>query len=643
MKRLSIRNGSSILPSVPERFWVAAWTLGVVAIIGLGCSPFGPPAPAARTLLSVAPSPTPTFTPTAISSPTLELTPLLAVTPVTTPTAVSLAQAPPSPLIPAGGIVYAVTPNVNRVGWVRSGEDGNHFGDSYIHVGFLGGNVYHGAIQFDISFIPPGSSIHYAALELVGLSGETLGSGGAWDVRLLEEDIDADWPFHDYRTIHEASVAQTLSPTLGISDLAENELNVFVFNAGQRAVLESRLEGGLVAFRVDGPSSGADNLFTWDTGYGLGSLGKTPILRLAVTSPLPTPTSPAGTRIAARGPETPTPTFVIVTSTPTPETVFTAAAIAATAAYQATTVGTPTNTPSNWVTPIVVTDTPTPENEATATYMVAWLTAAAIATGTATPTPRHMWTATPTATPTDTPVYVPLEEITPTPTTPAPTSTPTAIPTVLIGKIAFLTDRDGDTAVYIMNPDGSGLARLTNRWAYDVANIQDTISPDGQNRVLVQDIQNVPQLIMQPLYDGYSWRITYSAFACYHPSWSPDGEYIAFVSQCGGHWEFADPNDEEIIGILRFMGDTINDDIYLKPIYGVGFQRLTDNPWEFDKHPSWSPDNRQIVFCSNRETGHSQIWMMNADGSDPRNLSNDPYNNWDPVWIKRPELLKALP
>jgi hypothetical protein len=525
-------------------------------------------------------------------------------------------------VIPAGGIVYAVTPNVNRVGWVRSGEDGNHFGDSYIPVGFLDGNVYHGAIQFDISFIPPGSSIHYAALELVGLSGETLGSGGSWRVRLLEGDIDADWPFHGYEAIHEAPVTQNLSPTLGISDLAENKLNVFVFNAGQRAILESRLERGLVSFRLDGPSSGAGSLFTWDTGYGLGSLGKTPILRLAVTSPLLTPTSPAGTEVTARVPETPTPTstptptFVIVTSTPTPETIFTAAAIAVTAAYQATTVGTPTSVPANWITPIVVTNTPAPENEATATYMAAWSTAAAMSVGTATPTPRHLWTATPTATPTDTPVYIPLEEITPTPVTPTPTSTPTAIPTVLVGKIAFLTDRDGDTAVYIMNPDGSGLARLTNRWAYDVANIQDTISPDGQNRVLVQDIQNVPQLIMQPLYDGYPWRIIYSAFACYHPSWSPGGEYIAFASQ---------------------------DDIYLTPIDGVGFQRLTDNQLEFDKHPSWSPDGAQIVFWSNRETGHSQIWVMNADGSNPRNLSNDPYNNWDPVWIKRSELLKALP
>jgi hypothetical protein len=623
---------------------MATWILGIVATIGLGCSPFGPPAPSVRPPLSAAPSPIATSTPTATTSPTPGPTSPPTATFTTTPTAVSLVQATPSPVIPAGGIVYAIPSNVNRVGWVRSGEDGNHFGDSYLHVGFLGGNLYHGAIQFDLTFIPPGSSIHYAALELVGLSGETLGSGGSWHVRLLEEDIDAEWPFHGYRAIHEAPVTQTLSPTLGISDLAENKSNVFVFNAGQRAILESRLEGGgLASFRLDGPSSGDDNLFTWDTGYGLGSLGKAPILRLAVTSPMLTPTSPAGTEIAARVPETPTPTFVIVTSTPTPETVFTAAAIVATAAYQATTVGTPTGTPSNWVTPIVVTSTPTPENEATATYMAAWLTAAAIATGTATPTPRHMWTATPTPLPTDTPVYIPLEEITPTPVTPTPTSTPTAIPPVLIGRIAFLTDRDGDTAVYIMNPDGSELARLTHRWAYDVANIQDTISPDGQNRVLVQNIQDVPQLIMQPLYDGYSERITYSAFACYHPSWSPDGEYIAFVSPSGGHWEWGDPNEEEPIDLLRWMGDTINDDIYLKPIHGVGFERLTNNDWEFDKHPSWSPDGGQIVFCSNRETGHSQIWVMDADGSNPRNLSNDPYNNWDPVWIKRSELLKALP
>jgi TolB protein len=145
---------------------------------------------------------------------------------------------------------------------------------------------------------------------------------------------------------------------------------------------------------------------------------------------------------------------------------------------------------------------------------------------------------------------------------------------------------------------------------------------------------------MQPIYNGDSWRIINSAFASYHPSWSPDGEYIAFVSQSGGHWSVA--LGDGAASALKAQG-VVNDDIYLRPIHGLGIQRLTDNGWVFEKHPSWSPDGTQIIFCSNRETGRSQIWVMNADGSNPRNLSNDPYTNWDPVWIKWSELLKALP
>jgi TolB protein len=61
---------------------------------------------------------------------------------------------------------------------------------------------------------------------------------------------------------------------------------------------------------------------------------------------------------------------------------------------------------------------------------------------------------------------------------------------------------------------------------------------------------------------------------------------------------------------------------------------LTQNDWEWDHHPSWSPDGTQIVFCSNR-TGYQQIWLMNADGSNPRNISPwAEWNDWDPVWIK---------
>jgi hypothetical protein len=675
--------------------WAVAGVMAILTLVYYGSSVF---------LVSPTPElPVATFqtlTPTATASPVI----------TSAPTPFQFLRPTPTPTPPPGGNIYNLSPAASAVGWVTSNEEqGNHFGDSYMYVGIYGGNIYHGALQFDLSLVPRGAPIYSAIVQLTGLSEERLGASSSWELRMLEADADSDWPSHTYQDMHNFKVEQTIPPALGNADLGRNKVNIFTFTAEQRAALEERiLETGAVSFRLDGPLSGHNDLFAWDTGYGPESLGTRPVLILSVgpapsepsspkyivltstptpenvltaaalvatataratmigtptrmpanvvtATPLivvtstPTPENAAtaqhiaaiATAVAMTTGEptptlpnmvtaTPTPTFVLITSVPTPENVLTAAAVAVTATGRAATASTPTPLPINWVTPIVVTSTPTPENAATAQHMAAIATARAFTTGTPTSTPPNMVTAT------SIPLLIYIDDPTLTPEpTPNPTPDPARMPLELWGKIAFLSDREGEeAAVYVMDPDGSNVARLTAPWAYESALYLDTISPDGQNRVLVQNIQNVPQLIMQPLYDGYSWRITYSAFACYHPSWSPDGEYIAFVSQCGGHWEWADPNDKDAINLLRWMGDTINDDIYLKPIHGVGYQRLTDNDWEFDKHPSWSPDSRQIVFCSNREAGHSQIWVMEADGSQQRNISNNLYNDWDPVWIK---------
>ncbi len=99
--------------------------------------------------------------------------------------------------------------------------------------------------------------------------------------------------------------------------------------------------------------------------------------------------------------------------------------------------------------------------------------------------------------------------------------------------------------------------------------------------------------------------------ASYDPAWSPTGEWIAFVSTDSG-----------------------GDEIYRVNPDGSVTQRLTFNTWEWDKHPSWSPDGSRIVFYSNRDSGRRQLWMMNNDGSGQVNLSNNEYNDWDPVWVR---------
>ncbi|MCB0158245.1 MAG: PD40 domain-containing protein, partial [Caldilineaceae bacterium] len=59
-----------------------------------------------------------------------------------------------------------------------------------------------------------------------------------------------------------------------------------------------------------------------------------------------------------------------------------------------------------------------------------------------------------------------------------------------------------------------------------------------------------------------------------------------------------------------------------------------NNDWEWDNHPSFSPDGSQIVFMSNRNSGRRQLWIMDADGGNQRQLADFPFEAWDPVWVK---------
>ncbi len=338
----------------------------------------------------------------------------------------------------------------------------------------------------------------------------------------------------------------------------------------------------------------------------------------AVTAtPTPSPTA------TATG--TATPTYVLITSTPTPESVFVAATLSAAGTAWAERFGTPTPLPANWVTPIVVTSTPTPANEATAQALAALATAQAFTTGTPTPTPGNVFTATPT------PVFVllngELPPMTPTPLTEVVSRT---IPVELIGKIAFKSDRTGQEEVYVINPDGSGLALLSDHWPYELAKQTDAYSVDGRFRVFVKDaiidtgiedsrgniaqVQlKVPSLFVFDSYYKAEEQIThFGAGIAYDPAWSPTTEQIAFVSDDSG-----------------------NDEIWVINRDGNGARQLTLNQWEWDKHPSWSPDGTKIVFWSNR-TGNRQIWVMDADGGSLYSLSRTGFNDWDPIWIKYP-------
>lgn len=317
-------------------------------------------------------------------------------------------------------------------------------------------------------------------------------------------------------------------------------------------------------------------------------------------------------------------TPMIVYPSPPAENVATAAArvVQATAAA-ANGDATPTPLPRNAVMAVYAFATETPSSMETAIAMVNEQNAAAATTGTPTPTPWNLVviTAVPQPTPTEIPpptalpLSLPADVVTPTPTPTATRVLTVADLEQFRGKVLFLSDRSGSDQVWVMDPEsGQVLSLITDSHLMDYARDQMlTFSPDRREQaVVLADGSGDLQIQVLSVEYGSTEQIThFRDKISYDPAWSPLGDQIAFVSTNSG-----------------------NDEIYLVDRTGRVVQQLTHNIWEWDKHPSWSPDGSRIVFYSNRDSGRTQIWIMNADGSGQLNLSNNEYNDWDPIWIR---------
>ena len=114
-------------------------------------------------------------------------------------------------------------------------------------------------------------------------------------------------------------------------------------------------------------------------------------------------------------------------------------------------------------------------------------------------------------------------------------------------------------------------------------------------------------------------RLTNNPASDYAPSWSPDGTRIAFASDRDGH-----------VNIRGFP----TAEIYVMDADGGNLQNLTNDP-SGDRSPSWSPDGTRIAFQSDRDNDRDhniEIYVMDAEDGNLQRLTNNLTEDEDPSW-----------
>ncbi len=75
-------------------------------------------------------------------------------------------------------------------------------------------------------------------------------------------------------------------------------------------------------------------------------------------------------------------------------------------------------------------------------------------------------------------------------------------------------------------------------------------------------------------------------------------------------------------------------EVWLAEADGSSPRQLTHGPGLMQGSPRWSPDGRRIAFDSRSEAGGYSVWTIDADGASPRRLSQDPGDEHLPNWSR---------
>jgi TolB protein len=203
-----------------------------------------------------------------------------------------------------------------------------------------------------------------------------------------------------------------------------------------------------------------------------------------------------------------------------------------------------------------------------------------------------------------------------------------------------------NSEIWVMDADGSHQTRLIEAgegieltlpaWSPDGAKIAFARSHGEQNAendevevdVWIANADGSGQRVLTGG-DGMQWL----------PRWTPDGAFVSYTQEVqGGPWMSTGPVGRDTgfgplgPGFDAGSGAVRPDaDLWLVSVDGAtGPQPITEAPGD-DRSGSWSPAGDRVAFDATRD-GDTEIYVVNADGSNPVRLTTNPAEDWSPAW-----------